>query len=210
MKRLWIFDFDGTLVDSEVAIRRCYSQITEELIPERLDYAKDILIGPTLEETTNLILTEKNSHLKEKFMERFRAAYDENIVLQTPIFSDVDEVIRHLKEAGDHLAILTNKRSYPTHKLIKYYRWNNLFVWVACMDDFPQAKNKTELLNLQNIQRSDFKEVYLVGDTTQDGLTANNHHINFIKVNYGYGNKQDWSKIKIFEAIDNFKALLNL
>ena len=143
-------------------------------------------------------------------MERFRVAYDENIVLQTPIFSDVDEVIRHLKESGDYLAILTNKRSYPTHKLIQHYRWNNLFVWVACMDDFPQAKNKTELLNLQNIQRSDFKEVYLVGDTTHDGLTANNHHINFIKVNYGYGNKQDWSKIKIFEAIDNFKALLNL
>ena len=86
MKRLWIFDFDGTLVDSGVAIRRCYSQITEELIPERLDYVKDILIGPTLEETTNLILTEKNSHLKEKFMERFQVAYDENIVLQTPIF----------------------------------------------------------------------------------------------------------------------------
>ncbi|MBL6729171.1 MAG: HAD family hydrolase, partial [Methylophilaceae bacterium] len=148
MKRLWIFDFDGTLVDSEVAIRRCYSQITEELIPERLDYVKDILIGPTLEETTNLILTEKNSHLKEKFMELFRTAYDENIVLQTPIFSGVDEVIRHLKEAGDHLAILTNKRSYPTHKLIKHYRWDNLFDWVACMDDFPQAKNKTDLLNL--------------------------------------------------------------
>ena len=210
MKRLWIFDFDGTLVDSGVAIRRCYSQTTEELIPERLDYVKDILIGPTLEETTNLILTEKNSHLKEKFMERFRVAYDENIVLQTPIFSDVDEVIRHLKEAGDHLSILTNKRSYPTHKLIKHYLWDNLFDWVACMDDFPQAKNKTELLNLQNIQRSDFEEVYLVGDTTQDGLTANNHHINFIKVNYGYGSKQDWSEIKVFKAIDNLKALYDL
>ena len=78
------------------------------------------------------------------------------------------------------------------------------------MDDFPQAKNKTELLNLQNIKKNAFKEVYLVGDTTHDGLTANKHHINFIKVNYGYGNKQDWSEIKIFKTIDKFKALLNL
>jgi len=210
MKRLWIFDFDGTLVDSEVAIRRCYSQTTEELIPERLDYAKDILIGPTLKETTNLILTEKNSHLREKFMERFRAAYDENIVLQTPIFSGVDEVIRHLKEAGDHLAILTNKRSYPTHKLIQHYRWNNLFNWVACMDDFPQAKNKTELLKLQNIKRSDYKQIYLIGDTTHDGSTANNHNIKFIKVNYGYGGSQNWNGIKIFNAINSFNKLLDL
>ena len=42
MKRLWIFDFDGTLVDSEVAIRKCYLQVTAELIPERLDYVKNI------------------------------------------------------------------------------------------------------------------------------------------------------------------------
>ena len=64
MEKLWIFDFDGTLVDSEVAIKHCYLKVTEKLLPERINFVKNILIGPTLEETTQIILTNKNLHLK--------------------------------------------------------------------------------------------------------------------------------------------------
>ena len=39
-----IFDFDGTLVDSEKAIYECFQSITKQLAPERMEYAKNILI----------------------------------------------------------------------------------------------------------------------------------------------------------------------
>ena len=46
MPRLWLFDFDGTLVDSEPAIKKCYVKVTEKLAPSRVNFAKNILIGP--------------------------------------------------------------------------------------------------------------------------------------------------------------------
>ena len=208
MGKLWIFDFDGTLVDSEVAIKHCYLKVTEKLLPERINFVKNILIGPTLEETTRTILTNKNLYLKNQFMKEFQSQYDSEMVLETPIYPNVSEVLGNLKSNGDSLSVLTNKRAIPTHKLIKHYKWDNFFDWVACMDEYPDLKNKSELLKKQDIPKKNYSKILLVGDTLNDGITAEKNEIDFIKVNYGYGREQDWQGINIFKSIDKFDELL--
>jgi len=208
MGKLWIFDFDGTLVDSAVAIKHCYLKVTEKLLPERINFVENILIGPTLEETAQSILTNKNLHLKDLFIKEFQFQYDSEIVLETPIYSNVCGVLQKLKNNGDSLSVLTNKRAIPTHKLIKHYKWDNFFDWVACMDDCPELKNKSELLIKQNIPKKNYSKILLVGDTINDGITAEKNEIDFIKANYGYGREQDWQGINIFKSIDKFDELL--
>jgi len=208
MGKLWIFDFDGTLVDSAVAIKHCYLKVTKKLLPERINFVENILIGPTLEETAQSILTNKNLHLKDLFIKEFQSQYDGEIVLETPIYLNVSDVLQKLKNNGDSLSVLTNKRAIPTHKLIKHYKWDNFFDWVACMDDYPDLKNKSELLKKQDIQKKNYSKILLVGDTINDGITAEKNEIDFIKVNYGYGREQDWQGINIFKSIDKFDELL--
>ena len=208
MGKLWIFDFDGTLVDSEVAIKHCYLKVTEKLLPERINFVKNILIGPTLEETTRTIITNKNLHLKNEFMKEFQSQYDSEMVLETPIYRNVSKILENLKSNGDSLSVLTNKRAIPTHKLIKHYKWDNFFDWVACMDEYPDLKNKSELLKKQDIPKKNYSKILLVGDTLNDGITAEKNEIDFIKVNYGYGREQDWQGINIFKSIDKFDELL--
>ena len=208
MGKLWIFDFDGTLVDSEVAIKHCYLKVTEKLLPERINFVENILIGPTLEETAQSILTNKNLHLKDLFIKEFQSQYDGEMVLETPIYRNVSEVLENLKSNGDSLSVLTNKRAIPTHKLIKHYKWDNFFDWVACMDNYPDLKNKSELLKKQDIPKKNYSKILLVGDTVNDGITAEKNEIDFIKVNYGYGREQDWQGINIFKSIDKFDELL--
>ena len=208
MGKLWIFDFDGTLVDSAVAIKHCYLKVTEKLLPERINFVENILIGPTLEETAQSILTNKNLHLKDLFIKEFQSQYDGEIVLETPIYLNVSDVLQKLKNNGDSLSVLTNKRAIPTHKLIKHYKWDNFFDWVACMNEYPDLKNKSELLKKQDIPKKNYSKILLVGDTLNDGITAEKNEIDFIKVNYGYGREQDWQGIKIFKSIDNFHELL--
>jgi len=210
MGKLWIFDFDGTLVDSEAAIKHCYLKVTEKLLPERINFVKNILIGPTLEETTQIILTNKNLHLKNEFMKEFQSQYDSGMVLETPIYPNVNEVLQKLKNNGDSLSVLTNKRAIPTHKLINHYNWNHLFDWVACMDEYPDLKNKSELLNKQDIPKKNYSKIFLVGDTVGDGQVANSNNFYFIKANYGYGSSMKWEVIKIYEDIDDFQQILSL
>ena len=208
MRKLWIFDFDGTLVDSEVAIKHCYLKVTEKLIPKRINFVKNILIGPTLEETANSILTNKNLNLKDQFIKEFQSKYDSELVLKTPVYPNVSSVLKKLKDKGDSLSVLTNKRAIPTHKLINHYNWSHLFDWVACMDEYPDLKNKSELLNKQNIPKKKYSKILLVGDTLNDAISAAKNHTHFIKVNYGYGQKQEWQSSNIFKSIDNFDELL--
>ena len=208
MGKLWIFDFDGTLVDSAVAIKHCYLKVTEKLLPERINFVENILFGPTLEETAQSILTNKNLHLKDLFIKEFQSQYDGEIVLETPIYLNVSDVLQKLKNNGDSLSVLTNKRAIPTHKLIKHYKWDNFFDWVACMDEYPDLKNKSELLKKQDIPKKNYSKILLVGDTLNDGITAEKNEIDFIKVNYGYGREQDWQGINIFKSIDKFDELL--
>ena len=83
MSRLWVFDFDGTLVNSEPAKKKCYLKVTSKLIPSRVNFVKSILIGPTLNETASLILSNKNEELLDQFTRMFIEEYDQRILLQT-------------------------------------------------------------------------------------------------------------------------------
>ena len=208
MAKLWLFDFDGTLVDSEKAIKACYLKVGQELVPERCDYIKTMVIGPTLNESTKMILTNKNLHLLEKYKNRFQEIYDDKLILETTQYPGADKTIRKLHANGDHLYIITNKRSYPTHKLIKYFNWNNLFKWVACIDEYPDVKTKIELLKIKKIQKKQYDDIFFVGDTKTDGMCANHNQIKFIKANYGYGKLESWHDINIFFEIEKIDELI--
>ncbi len=209
MSRLWIFDFDGTLVDSEPAIKKCYIKVTEKLAPSRVGFAENILIGPTLLETANLILDNKNKELATKFIELFIQEYDQEILLETKPYKYATEVLSYLKSKDDEIFIATNKRGAPTRKLINFYGWDSFFKWIGCMDEFKEYKNKSELVKNEIINKREYEEIYFVGDTVNDGITANENNIPFIFAKFGYGKKQDWSKIEITKTISSLKDIKN-
>lgn len=206
MNNLWLFDFDGTLVDSAKAIKKCYLRITDELAPERKKFVEGMLIGPTLEESSKMILTNKKIHLLDKFKNLFQKMYDEIILFETKKYPFVNSTLIHLHKNGDDLCIVTNKRSNPTLKLIDYYGWGHLFKWVACIDNYPEAKNKSDLIKLQKINKKKYKEIFMVGDTVGDAIAAKNNEIKFIKACYGYGSKELWT-IKSDANIERFSDL---
>ena len=59
-------------------------------------------------------------------------------------------------------------------------------------------------------QDKSFCEAYFIGDTVNDGLSANLSQLPFIKACYGYGGNQDWSNVSIIKKIDNLHEILNL
>lgn len=211
MSQAWIFDFDGTLVDSEQAIKACYIKVTQVVAPERLSVAKNILIGPTLQDTTSKILGIKYMKFHKIFMEAFQVAYDNEVVLQTKYYPFADKVLKQLKIQGDYIAIATNKRSNPTNTLIKHYGWNDIFDWVACLDAFNgKYLNKTEMVEGMILTHRNFKKSYFVGDTANDGIAAKLNNLSFIKASYGYEDNENWDNINIYNEISSLEDLLNI
>ena len=71
-------------------------------------------------------------------------------------------------------------------------------------------RNKDEMIQDIINRNSSFKGNFFVGDTVNDGLSANLNQVPFIKASYGYGRDQDWSKITIHQEINQFIEILEL
>ena len=205
-----IFDFDGTLVDSEKAIYECFQSITRYLAPERAYYAKNILIGPPLRDTASEILGPEKQDLLDKFVQSFITMHDEQVIQHTQPYPDVIQVLEELHTKNIPMAIATNKRFAPTQKLIDHFNWSEYFLFIECSDSQSQISNKDEMIQDIINRNSSFKGSFFVGDTVNDGVSANLNQLPFIEACYGYGRDQDWSKVNVSKEIHQFIEILDL
>ena len=205
-----IFDFDGTLVDSEKAIYECFQRITKRIAPERESYAKNLLIGPPLRDTASEILGPENQDLLDEFVQSFITMHDEQVIRHSQPYPDVIQVLKKLHSKNIPMAVATNKRLAPTKKLIDHFGWNEYFLLIECSDSQPEMRNKDGMIQDIINQNQIFHSSYFVGDTVNDGLSANLNQLPFIKACYGYGRDQDWSKVTSFKEIHQFTEILEL
>ena len=204
-----IFDFDGTLVDSEITIYQCFQGITKHLAPERIDYAKNILIGPPLRETASEILGPNQQAQLDEFVKLFIEMHDEHAIENTQPYPGVIETLKKLSLKGILMAVATNKRYAPTIKLINHFDWQKYFTSIECSDSQNQIKNKDEMIQ-EILKNNNFNKAFFIGDTVNDGLSANLNQLPFILARYGYGQDQDWSKVNVKRGIQKFSEILQL
>ena len=207
MSKAVIFDFDGTLVDSEKTIYKCFKSITEELAPERINYAKNILIGPPLRDTASQILGPIHHNLIDQFIRQFIEMHDDHAIFSTQPYLGVNELLKKLAFMKIPMAIATNKRKNSTIKLIEHIGWARYFYLIECRDSQLTLRNKDEMIRSIINENNLFMNSYFVGDTVNDGLSANLNQLNFIHANYGYGGQQDWANVKIKKTINAFAEL---
>ena len=210
MIKAFIFDFDGTLVNSEQAIYQCFQSITKKLAPNRVEYAKNILIGPPLRDTASEILGHEYQDSLDEFVELFITMHDEQVIQHTQPYPDVIQVLKQLHTQSIPMAVATNKRLAPTQKLIDHFDWNDYFQSVECSDSQSQIRNKDAMIQDIINQNKSFQGSYFIGDTVNDGLSANLNQLPFIKACYGYGLDQDWSKVTSYQEIYQFTEILKL
>jgi len=210
LTKAFIFDFDGTLVDSEQAIYQCFQSITKKLAPNRVEYAKNILIGPPLRDTASEILGHEHQDSLDEFVQLFITMHDEQVIEHTQPYPDVIQVLKQLHAQNIPMAVATNKRSAPTKKLIDHFDWNDYFQSVECSDSQSQIRNKDAMIQDIINQNESFYRSYFIGDTVNDGLSANLNQLPFIKACYGYGRDQDWSKVTSYQEIHQFSEILKL
>ena len=210
MTKAFIFDFDGTLVDSEQAIYQCFQSITKKLAPSRVGYAKNILIGPPLRDTASEILGPEHQDLLDEFIQLFIEMHDEQIIQHTQPYPDVIKVLKQLHAQNIPMAVATNKRLAPTEKLMDHFGWNDYFQFIECSDSQSEMRNKDVMIQDIINQNKSFHGSYFIGDTVNDGLSANLNQLPFIKACYGYGRNQDWSKVTTYQEIHQFIEILKL
>ena len=197
-------------MDSEQAIYQCFQSITKQLAPNRIEYAKNILIGPPLRDTASEILGPDHQDSLDEFVQLFIEMHDEQVIQHTQPYPDVIEVLKQLHTQNIPMAVATNKRLAPTQKLMDHFGWNDYFSFIECSDSRNEMRNKDAMIQDIINQNISFQGSYFIGDTVNDGLSANLNQLPFLKACYGYGRDQDWSKVSIYQEIHQLIEILKL
>lgn len=204
MKNLYIFDLDGTLIDSKPMILKCYKKVLNELLPDNNLKTDKLLIGPSLHVTASKLLG-NHHHLIEKFKEKFIAVHDNNLLKEIKMFDYAEDLLSELHSQGNSLMIATNKRIEPTNIIIDHFGWRKYFIEIFSANEVVKKADGIHQVLQKN---SNFKEIYLIGDTLSDGIAANKLNIKFVKALYGYGKDENWSEIDVFNEIGSLREVL--
>ena len=189
MKKLAIFDFDGTIADTSPGIvnsvrytqgKMKLSEITYEQMlshvgpPMEESYAKNFgLSGERLKEAVNY-------HKEYAMMRGYR---------EIKVYDGIPDLLRALKEKGINTAVATLKAQSTAEKILKEFYLDSLFDFVIGTDANRQM-SKSEMLKLcmERLQHKAFDTV-LIGDSHYDADAAAEAGIDFVAVTYGFGFK---------------------
>lgn len=212
MKKLYIFDFDGTLGDSRSLIVRTMMDTFEELgIAKPSTEACIDTIGLPLADCFTV-----SAHLSaeegEKCADVYRRIFRKNNVKgSVKPFEGVIPTLNTLHSQGMTLAVASSRRHESLDGLIEDFGITDLFASIIGADDVVNAKPDPEPVNkiLSALSFSP-KETVVIGDAPYDIMMGKNAGTTAVGVTYGNGKRKELQEAEADFLIDNFTDLLTL
>ncbi len=191
MKRLIIFDYDGTLADTSPGICHCYNKTASEMGYTPHSARDDFygVIGGSLEHGFSTLWPTMPTEQVTDAVIRYRELYaQEGRFLPAPLYNGMRETLETLKKLGFSLAVATLKHERFIHDMLRDNRIESLFDTVCA---YRSNESKSDLLReacqIAGISPS---QSLLVGDSAFDGKGAQMIPMDFAAVLYGWGFRQ--------------------
>lgn len=210
MKKLAIFDFDGTLFDSIGDVLTCFNRALavhdfpaltrEELIP---------CLGGDINKIVSLVLgdnyTPENTELlKETYLD----LYDSSNKQKTVPFPNAHNLLKELQDNGVLLAVNSNRLNYSLNEFIGRYFSDIDFIAIEGQSESTRSKPHPDGVN-RIIEKAGVgaDEAIYIGDSSTDIETARNAGIDCILVSWGYGLKEDMESEYLLDVVDEVNEL---
>jgi len=209
--KAYIFDWDGTLVDSESHIVSCLEYAAEQsgLPVLAYDKFKDI-IGLGMREA----LLSLYPALSDSEIEDMRGHYSASFFAETSsplkLFDGVVETLKKLQDKSVNLAVATGKSRNGLDKALLTTGLQPYFDVERCADE---TKSKPHPLMLEEIaDHFSLKpsEMLMIGDTEYDLEMAAGFEMDAVGVSYGVHDVSRLMKHKPVKIIDSLSEILTL
>lgn len=188
MLKNFIFDLDGTIIDSSKEVLSCFDKAFK-LSGVDFDQARlsSDVIGPPLKEIIKLIAgRELNENNIAAITSNFRKIYDYDENDVSELYLGIYDFLLNLKRSGYKLFIATLKPDKPTMRIVKQFNLN-MFDDVYSIDKFGRQISKADMiidiLERYNLEKS---ETVMIGDSLSDIRAAKQAGVLDIAVLWGY------------------------
>lgn len=189
MKTLFVFDLDGTLVDSQRDIADSANAVLVDCGAAALpDAAIAAMVGEGAATLIARAFAAAHHQRPDDALERFLAAYSTRLLRWTRVYDGITEVLTTLAPRAT-LAVLTNKPLDATRSILEGLDIAPFFGDRVLGGDGPLPR-KPDPSGLQHlIERCDVtpQRTWMVGDSVVDAKTARNAGTKSCVARYGFG-----------------------
>ena len=214
-KKLFIFDLDGTLVDTAPDFRNSLNYMLSEMgqslvsleeIRKYVGYGARELIKRT---AVAKKMSTNNSKINE-MLRVFLLHYTHNIDDDSVLFDNVLNVLKFLKKKDIKLAVCTNKMEKLSNMLLEKLGVLHFFDYLVGGDTFAKSKpDPFPLIEICKKLSVSENESIMVGDSATDLNAGHNANMPVVLVGYGYtDNKNIYNDADL--VINNFSQLTEL
>lgn len=212
MIKLVIFDFDGTIGDTQSLIVRTMQQTLREVgLPLFSSEQCASTIGLPLKECfTHLMdMDDKTATLCEQTYRKI--FFENNKQAKISPFPHVIDTLKVLHEKGLILTIASSRGHESLDEFVREMDLKTYISMVLGADDVEKAKPEPELVQKTlNAFHITPEETLVVGDMIYDILMGKNAGTKTCGVTYGNGKKSELSSAGADFIIDDFADILNL
>lgn len=166
MLKALLFDFDGTLLNTNDLIIQTFMHVLNDRFPGQYSPEDCIkFIGPSLIETFEQIAPNEVGEMIKKYREWNHAHHDELVTEYDGVLS----TLQKLKEQDIRLAIVSTKRRDTIKKGLELMGASHLFEFLIGIDDVKNVKPHPEpvLLAIEKLGISK-EEAMMIGDNYHD------------------------------------------
>ena len=213
MKKLVIFDLDGTLLDTIADLAMATNHALQQLgYPTRPVDEIRTFVGNGINKLLERSLpdSEKSEANTLRLRTHFLPYYDaHNADLSTP-YPGIPSLLQTLQQKGLMIAVASNKYQTATVKLIHHYFHDISFVEILGQREGVPVKPDPSIVS-DIIQKAEVskEEVLYVGDSNVDMQTAHNAGVDAIGVAWGFRPRAELEALQPLAVIDKAEELLD-
>ncbi len=209
MYQLLIFDWDGTLMDSQARIVACLQDAARDTgieVPSA-SAARDI-IGLGLREAMQSLFPAANDSQHDMLVERYREHFLVLNQSRSELFPGVETVLRELLENNYRLAVATGKSRRGLDRELEETGLGSYFLSTRCADEAFSKPHPQMLHDILDELGMDAQASLVIGDTEYDMQMAKNAGAAALGVSYGVHETERLLAHGAESCIDEFEQLM--
>lgn len=186
MKKIIIFDLDGTLLNS---LKDLWAAVNGALWECGLPYRSEEEVRSFVGDGVDMLIKRAVDDKPEKFDEckaAFKRIYDRDMQNQTRPYDGVGKTLDGLKAKGYQIAVLSNKYDCAVKSLCSYYFGDKIKYAVGQKEGVKVKPDPSALLELLKTAGYTASDALYCGDGEADVLCAKAAGVDFIAAAWGF------------------------
>lgn len=211
MKKLAIFDLDGTLLNTIADLGQACNHALKELgyTPHPIR-AYNYMVGNGVRKLIEKAQPDADEATVDKLLEIFKDFYNEHCTDKTLPYPGIPELLSNLKDNGLSLAVASNKYESAVVKIINHFFGENYFdVVMGNVEGLPRKPDPSIIFSILLKHPTPKSEVMFIGDSGIDIETGKRAGVESIGVTWGFRSKYELRQACADHIVSSPEEILN-